>query len=87
MLSPYLVFSLQQNELAEIPWHCWTVISQWAVYAIHNLTEENERNQAFIAQMEQHGPADKTALESLGLKVELRDQKLILKSVKQMPDP
>ncbi|XP_034296250.1 ataxin-10 isoform X1 [Pantherophis guttatus] len=62
-------------------------INQWAVYAIHNLTEENERNQEFIARMEQQGPADNPVLESLGLKIESKDQKLTLKSVKQMPDP
>ncbi|KAK9399279.1 ataxin-10 [Crotalus adamanteus] len=50
-------------------------ISQWAVYAIRNLTEENERNQEFIARMEQQGPADNPTLESLGLKIESRDQK------------
>ncbi|XP_070611363.1 ataxin-10 [Erythrolamprus reginae] len=62
-------------------------INQWAVYAIHNLTEENIRNQEFIAQMEQQGPADNPVLESLGLKIESRDQKMVLKSVKRMPDP
>ncbi|XP_063164367.1 ataxin-10 [Candoia aspera] len=62
-------------------------INQWAVYAIHNLTEENERNQEFIARMEQQGLAGNPVLESSGLKVEPRDGKLILKSVKQMPDP
>ncbi|XP_058047331.1 ataxin-10 isoform X2 [Ahaetulla prasina] len=61
-------------------------INQWAVYAIRNLTEENERNQEFIARMEQQGPADNPVLESLGLKIESKDQKLILKSVRQMPD-
>uniref|UniRef100_A0A670XU10 Ataxin-10 n=1 Tax=Pseudonaja textilis TaxID=8673 RepID=A0A670XU10_PSETE len=62
-------------------------INQWAVYAIRNLTEENKKNQEFIARMEQQGPADNPVLESLGLKIESRDQKLILKSVKRVPDP
>ncbi|KAM6436651.1 ataxin-10 isoform 2-T2 [Liasis olivaceus] len=62
-------------------------INQWAVYAVHNLTEENERNQEFIARMEQQGLADNPVLESMGLGVEPRGQKLILKSVKQMPNP
>ncbi|XP_026535039.1 ataxin-10 [Notechis scutatus] len=62
-------------------------INQWAVYAIRNLTEENKRNQEFIARTEQQGPADNPVLESLELKIESRDQKLILKSVKRVPDP
>ncbi|XP_072856994.2 ataxin-10 [Pogona vitticeps] len=61
-------------------------ISQWAVYAIHNLTEQNERNQELIAQMEQQGLADNSVLESMGLKVEQQDTKLILKSVRKMPN-
>lgn len=62
------------------------VISQWAVYTIHNLTELNERNQELIAQMEQRGLADSSVLESMGLKVEEQDEKLILRSVRKMPN-
>ncbi|XP_066488750.1 ataxin-10 isoform X2 [Tiliqua scincoides] len=61
-------------------------ISQWAVYTIHNLTELNERNQELIAQMEQCGLADNSVLESMGLKVERQDQRLILRSVRKMPN-
>lgn len=62
------------------------VISQWAVYAIHNLTEQNERNQELISQMERQGLADSSILEKAGLKVEMEDQKLILKSIRKIPD-
>ncbi|PKU33431.1 hypothetical protein llap_16265 [Limosa lapponica baueri] len=62
-----------------------TVVSQWAVYAIRNLTEQNERNQELIAQMEEKGLADNSALESMGLEAEKRDDKLILKSVRKKP--
>lgn len=60
-------------------------MNQWAVYAIRNLTEQNERNQELIAQMEEKGLADNSALESMGLEVEKRDDKLILRSVRKKP--
>ncbi|XP_060110085.1 ataxin-10 [Heteronotia binoei] len=61
-------------------------ISQWAIYAIHNLTEQNERNQELILQMERQGLADSSILEKTGLKVEKEDQKLILRSVRKISD-
>lgn len=60
-------------------------MSQWAVYAIRNLTEQNEHNQALIAQMEQKGLADSSALERMGLEIQQRDDKLILRSVRKKP--
>uniref|UniRef100_A0A8C3K353 Ataxin-10 n=1 Tax=Calidris pygmaea TaxID=425635 RepID=A0A8C3K353_9CHAR len=60
-------------------------VNQWAVYAIRNLTEQNERNQELIAQMEEKGLADNFALESMGLEIEKRDDKLILKSARKKP--
>ncbi|XP_014793870.1 PREDICTED: ataxin-10 isoform X1 [Calidris pugnax] len=60
-------------------------VNQWAVYAIRNLTEQNERNQELIAQMEEKGLADNSALESMGLEIEKRDDKLILKSARKKP--
>ncbi|KAM6291994.1 ataxin-10 [Porphyrio hochstetteri] len=60
-------------------------VNQWAVYAIRNLTEQNARNQELIAQMEQKGLADNSALESMGLEVEKQDDKLILRSVRKKP--
>ncbi|XP_009280509.2 PREDICTED: ataxin-10 [Aptenodytes forsteri] len=60
-------------------------VNQWAVYAIRNLTEQNERNQELIAQMEEKGLADNCALESMGLETEKRDDKLILRSVRKKP--
>uniref|UniRef100_A0A8C5UA59 Ataxin-10 n=1 Tax=Malurus cyaneus samueli TaxID=2593467 RepID=A0A8C5UA59_9PASS len=53
-------------------------VSQWAVFAIRNVTEQNERNQALIAQMEQRGLADSSALQSMGLEIQQRDDKFIL---------
>ncbi|XP_065500677.1 ataxin-10 isoform X1 [Caloenas nicobarica] len=58
-------------------------VNQWAVYAIRNLTEQNERNQELIAQMEEKGLADNSALESMGLEIEKQDDKLILRSVRK----
>ncbi|KAM6091277.1 ataxin-10 isoform 2-T2 [Theristicus caerulescens] len=60
-------------------------VNQWAVYAIRNLTEQNERNQELIAQMEEKGLADNSALESMGLEIEKQDDKLILRSVRKKP--
>uniref|UniRef100_A0A8C3PDI8 Ataxin-10 n=1 Tax=Chrysemys picta bellii TaxID=8478 RepID=A0A8C3PDI8_CHRPI len=60
-------------------------VNQWAVYAIRNLTEQNERNQEVIAQMEQQGLADNSILKNMGLEIEKRDEKLILKSVRKNP--
>ncbi|XP_062426809.1 ataxin-10 [Rhea pennata] len=60
-------------------------VNQWAVYAIRNLIEQNERNQQLIAQMEEQGLADNSVLESMGLKIEKRDNKLILRSVRKNP--
>ncbi|XP_071589403.1 ataxin-10 isoform X1 [Heliangelus exortis] len=60
-------------------------VNQWAVYAIRNLTEQNERNQELIAQMEEKGLADNSALESMGLEIEKRDDKLILRSARKKP--
>ncbi|KAF4795030.1 hypothetical protein TURU_096542 [Turdus rufiventris] len=54
-------------------------VSQWAIYAIRNLTEDNEQNQALIAQMEQKGLADTSTLERMGLEIQQRDDKLILR--------
>ncbi|KAG8579915.1 hypothetical protein GDO81_011092, partial [Engystomops pustulosus] len=58
-------------------------LNQWAVYAIRNLTENNEKNQELIASMERQGLADTSLLENMGLRVEERDGKLLLKSVKK----
>uniref|UniRef100_A0A8C5U9B4 Ataxin-10 n=1 Tax=Malurus cyaneus samueli TaxID=2593467 RepID=A0A8C5U9B4_9PASS len=55
-------------------------VSQWAVFAIRNVTEQNERNQALIAQMEQRGLADSSALQSMGLEIQQRDDKFILQT-------
>ncbi|XP_068046559.1 ataxin-10 isoform X3 [Anomalospiza imberbis] len=60
-------------------------VSQWAVYAIRNLTELNEQNQALIAQMEHKGLADSSALERMGLEIQRRDDKLILRSTRKKP--
>ncbi|XP_030816394.1 ataxin-10 [Camarhynchus parvulus] len=60
-------------------------VSQWAVYAIRNLTEQNEQNQALIAQMERKGLADSSALQSMGLDIQQRDGKLILQSTRKKP--
>lgn len=60
-------------------------VNQWAVYAIRNLTEQNERNQELIARMEEKGLADNSVLEHMGLEIEKQDDKLLLRSVRKKP--
>ncbi|XP_035165383.1 ataxin-10 isoform X2 [Oxyura jamaicensis] len=60
-------------------------VNQWAVYAIRNLTEQNERNQELIARMEEKGLANNSVLERMGLEIEKQDDKLLLRSVRRKP--
>lgn len=55
-------------------------LTQWVVYAIRNLTEDNSQNQDLIAKMEEQGLADTSLLKKMGFEVEKRGDKLILKS-------
>ena len=61
------------------------VLTQWVVYAIRNLTEDNSRNQDLIAKMEEQGLADASLLKKMGFEVEKRGDKLILKSTNDTP--
>ena len=61
------------------------VLTQWVVYAIRNLTEDNSRNQDLIAKMEEQGLADPSLLKKMGFEVEKRGDKLILKSASDTP--
>ncbi|XP_075409616.1 ataxin-10 [Tenrec ecaudatus] len=58
-------------------------LTQWVVYAIRNLTEDNSRNQNLIAEMEQQGLASASALTKMGFEVEKQGEKLILKYASQ----
>ncbi|CAI9165827.1 unnamed protein product [Rangifer tarandus platyrhynchus] len=60
-------------------------LSQWVVYAIRNLTEDNSQNQDLIAKMEEQGLADASLLKKMGFEVEKRGDKLILKSTNDAP--
>lgn len=59
---------------------CTIVVSQWAVFTIRVLTEQNPENQEVISQMERQGVADTAMLDSMGLRVEERNGKLYVKS-------
>ena len=61
------------------------VLTQWVVYAIRNLTEDNSQNQDLIAKMEEQGLADASLLKKMGFEVEKRGDKLILKSTSDTP--
>ncbi|XP_037369281.1 ataxin-10 isoform X3 [Talpa occidentalis] len=60
-------------------------LTQWVVYAIRNLTEDNSRNQDLIAKMEEQGLADTSLLKKMGFEVEKRGDKLILRSTSDKP--
>ena len=60
------------------------VISQWAIFAIRNILEQNHENQALVAAMDRRGNADYSALSELGLDVEERDGGLLLKTTKNL---
>ncbi|XP_048463797.1 ataxin-10 [Rhincodon typus] len=55
-------------------------VSQWAVFTIRILTEQNMKNQEVISQMSYQGVADSAMLNNMGLQVEERDGKLYVKS-------
>ncbi|KAK2490178.1 hypothetical protein MC885_002451 [Smutsia gigantea] len=61
------------------------ILTQWAVYAIRNLTEDNSQNQDLIAKMEEQGLADASLLKKMGFEVEKRGDKLILKPTRDTP--
>ncbi|XP_045927596.1 ataxin-10 [Micropterus dolomieu] len=58
-------------------------ISQWAIFAIRNLLENNRQNQELVAALERRGTADYSALRELGFVVEERDGSLLLKPVRK----
>ncbi|XP_059257766.1 ataxin-10 isoform X1 [Mustela nigripes] len=60
-------------------------LTQWVVYAIRNLTEDNSQNQDLIAKMEEQGLADASLLKKMGFEVEKRGDKLILKPTSDPP--
>lgn len=63
------------------------VMTQWVVYAIRNLTEDNSQNQDLIASMEEQGLVDASLLKKMGFEVEKRGGRLVLKSVRDAPPP
>ncbi|KAF0029578.1 hypothetical protein F2P81_018683 [Scophthalmus maximus] len=58
-------------------------ISQWAIFAIRNILENNTQNQELVADLERQGPADYSALRELGFLVEERDGGVLLKTVRK----
>ncbi|XP_053775679.1 ataxin-10 [Desmodus rotundus] len=60
-------------------------LTQWAVYAIRNLTEDNSQNQDLIAKMEEQGLADTSLLKKMGFEVEKRGGKLVLRATDGPP--
>lgn len=63
------------------------VMTQWVVYTIRNLTEDNSQNQELIAGLEKQGLVDASLLTKLGFEVEKRGDKLLLKSTREAPQP
>ncbi|XP_069013005.1 ataxin-10 isoform X1 [Embiotoca jacksoni] len=58
-------------------------ITQWAIFTVRNLLEQNLQNQELVANLERRGPADYSALRELGFLVEERDGSLLLKTVRK----
>ncbi|XP_077987241.1 ataxin-10-like [Glandiceps talaboti] len=58
-------------------------MNQWAIFAIHNICEDNPANQAFIANMQRQGIADSEVLTDMGVDVQERDGKLYVKTTKK----
>ncbi|XP_046879017.1 ataxin-10 isoform X2 [Hypomesus transpacificus] len=56
-------------------------ISQWVLFTLRNLLEQNPENQEVVAALEKRGPADDSALLNLGFRLEERDGSLLLKPV------
>mmetsp|Transcript_6907 Transcript_6907/g.7892 ORF Transcript_6907/g.7892 Transcript_6907/m.7892 type:complete len:528 (+) Transcript_6907:92-1675(+) len=46
-------------------------IREWAIFAIRNLTEDNEENQKVIAELRLQGAADMPIIDKAGMKVEM----------------
>ncbi len=63
----------------------FTVISQWAVFAIRNILENNLENQKLIQGLRRRGVSDDTMLREMGLRVEERDGSLLLRPLKKDP--
>ena len=62
----------------------FVVITQWSIFAIHNLTEGNEENKEFISQLNMQGVANNQAvLEDMGLEVQTDANGLVVKKLKR----
>ncbi|KAL4226576.1 Ataxin-10 [Mactra antiquata] len=58
-------------------------ITQWSVFAIHNLTEENEDNRLYIANLKLEGVANNQAvLDEMGLQAVKENDKVVIKKKK-----
>ncbi|XP_027899953.1 ataxin-10 [Xiphophorus couchianus] len=58
-------------------------ISQWGIFAIRNILENNQQNQKLVAALERRGPVDYSVLRELGFLIEERDGSLLLKTVRK----
>jgi ataxin-10 len=58
-----------------------TYIREWALFAIRNLCDGNEDNQAIIQNLRMGGVQTPPELKDMGLKVEMDDGKLRIKKV------
>lgn len=67
-----------------------TVITQWSVFAMQNLLENNAENKQIVAGLKMEGVADNTAfLRDLGMEAHMKPgEKVVLKgSKKDMKGP
>ncbi len=57
-----------------------SVITQWSVFAMRNLCENNAENKAVVAGLKNEGLADTTILKELGYEASVEGNKVSVKS-------
>ena len=61
---------------------------QWAIFAIHNLCENNPENQAVLSGLKLEGVADNVQqLNEFGIQAEMDGDKIVVKQVDQTKSP
>ncbi|MBN3317560.1 ATX10 protein, partial [Atractosteus spatula] len=62
-------------------------ISQWAIFAVRNVLDQNEQNQEVLRALEGRGVADDSALREMGFRLEDRDGSLLLRPFSSYSPP
>ena len=74
MLNPCIHDTFaSQNNRTKLSLNKLVDITQWSIWTIRNLCEENPDNQAVIAKLEQRGVANSDVLKEMGSEVVVGD--------------